>query len=274
MRVILTRPQAQALQWLAALRAAGLDAVSWPLIQIVPTRDAAALHAAQAAASRFHALMFVSPNAVEYFTADGFFKQNWQHPGANRTQDAIKNAAISPTPATPPRCWATGAGTVQALQNAGVSAAHIDAPAARETAESEALWAHVEAQVQPGFQALIVRGANASGQLAGRPWLAEQLLARGAQVSQVAAYERHPPLWSAAQTHEAEQALLNGSVWVLSSSEAIHNLPQLHAFEQGRARAVATHERVAQVARERGFAHVAVSSPEPVALVRSIQSFA
>jgi uroporphyrinogen-III synthase len=269
MRVILTRPQAQAPQWLAALQAAGLQAVSWPLIDIAPTRDRAALQQAQAAAHSFDALMFVSPNAVGHF-----FKPNEPIARVNIAQAAIKNIAnINPTsPAR--RYWATGAGTVQALVEAGVPATQIDAPAAGDTAESESLWLGVKAQAQPGFRVLIVRGADAAGQLAGRPWLADQLLAHGAQVSQVAAYERHAPRWNAAQIQEAEQALQDGSVWVLSSSEAIANLPALQNFAKAQARAVATHARVAQAARERGFAWVAQSSPEAEALVRSIQSFA
>jgi uroporphyrinogen-III synthase len=269
MRVILTRPAAQAPPWLAAMRAAGLQAVSWPLIHIAPTRNHAALREAQHAAHTYNALMFVSPNAVSHF-----FEEKTALAGVFIAQAAIKSVAgeIPHPPST--RCWATGAGTVQALLQAGVSAAQIDAPSAGDTAESEALWARVRSQVQPGFSVLIVRGADASGQLAGRPWLAEQLQASGAQVAQVAAYERHAPAWSAAQTQAFEQALQDGSVWVFSSSEAVQNLPALQGLAQAPSRAVATHPRVAQAARARGFAHVAVSSPEPAALVRSIQSFA
>ncbi len=265
MRVILTRPQAQADAWLSALSEAGFETLSWPLIEIRPTRDPSALHRTQERAHHYQALMFVSPNAVA-----AFFESNSHLASVLTAQAAIKNIA----PQGLPRVWATGAATVQALLAKGVDAQQIDAPAAHDTAESEALWARVQTQVQAGSTVLIVRGANAQGLLAGRPWLAQQLAQCGAQVSEVAAYERHAPVWSDQQQALANAALQDGSVWLWSSSEALHNLPGLPALAAGGARAVATHPRIALAARERGFAQVVQSRPELPALVRSIQSLA
>jgi uroporphyrinogen-III synthase len=265
MRVIVTRPANQADAWVQGLRAAGLSAVSWPLIDIHPTRHAQALNAARAQAANQQVLMFVSANAVA-----GFLKQNMQIAGVNTAQAAMNTIAND----SPVRCWATGPGTVQALLAAGVPAQRIDAPGAGDALESEALWAVVQAQVAAGTRVMLVRGADAAGQLAGRPWLAQQLAARGALVSEVAAYERHAPQWSAAQRQQAQTALCDGSVWLWSSSEALHHLPDLPAMAQRAARAVATHPRIAQAARERGFAQVLESRPDMPALVRSIQSFA
>jgi uroporphyrinogen-III synthase len=265
MRVIVTRPANQADAWVQGLRAAGLTAVSWPLIDIRPTRDAQALNAARAQAADQQALMFVSANAVH-----GFFEENRALAGVNAAELAIKS--IVNTGAA--RCWATGPGTVQALLAAGVPAQRIDAPGAGDELESEALWAVVQKQVGAGMRVMLVRGADAAGQLAGRPWLAQQLAARGAQVTEAAAYERHAPQWSAAQREQAQAALCDGSVWLWSSSEALHNLPDLPAMAQHAARAVATHPRIAQAARERGFAQVLEARPDLPALVRSIQSFA
>jgi uroporphyrinogen-III synthase len=265
MRVIVTRPANQADAWVQGLRAAGLNAVSWPLIDIRPTRDAQALNAARAQAANQHALMFVSANAVH-----GFFEENRVPAGVDTAQCAINNVATGGMA----RCWATGPGTVQALLAAGVPALRIDAPGAGDALESEALWAVVQNQVAVGARVMLVRGADAAGNLAGRPWLAQQLAARGALVSEVAAYERHAPQWSAAQRQQAQAALCDGSVWLWSSSEALRNLPELPAMAQHAARAVATHPRIAQAARERGFARVLEARPDLPALVRSIQSFA
>mgnify|MGYP005609310461 CR=1 FL=1 len=266
MRVIVTRPAQQALAWVQGLRAAGLDAVSWPLIEIHLTRDAQSLQSAREQAAQQQALMFVSVNAVE-----GFFKPNQPIAGVNTAQEAINTIAFSGAT----RCWATGPGTVQALRAAGVDAARIDAPGAHDELDSQALWARVQRQVHPGARVMLVRGADAQGQLAGRPWLAQQLRSSGAQVTEVAAYERHAPQWSDDQRAQADAALCDGaSVWLWSSSEALHNLPALPALARAQARAVATHARIAQAARARGFAQVQEARPELADLVRSIQSFA
>ena len=48
--------------------------------------------------------------------------------------------------------------------------------------DSEALWAQVRAQVRAGARVLIVRGGDASGQPAGRDWLAREIAAAGGAV--------------------------------------------------------------------------------------------
>ncbi|WP_210760727.1 uroporphyrinogen-III synthase, partial [Azohydromonas sediminis] len=67
MRVLVTRTQPQADEWVARLRAAGIDAVALPLIGIAPVDDAAPLDAAwrELGSDAAPALVvFVSPNAV------------------------------------------------------------------------------------------------------------------------------------------------------------------------------------------------------------------
>lgn len=46
LRLIVTRPREQALPWVQALRAAGIDAQALPLIDIAPPADAAPVRAA------------------------------------------------------------------------------------------------------------------------------------------------------------------------------------------------------------------------------------
>ncbi|MGZ5848089.1 MAG: uroporphyrinogen-III synthase, partial [Ramlibacter sp.] len=171
------------------------------------------------------------------------------------------------------QAWATGPGTAQALREAGVPDAQIVAPADDAVRfDSEALWERAAAAVQPGWRVLVVRGAGADGAPAGRDWLTVRLQAAGAAVDQVAAYARRLPHWSDSQRAAAEQAAVDGSVWLFSSSEAVGNLRRLlPAQDWSRARALATHERIAQAAREAGFV-VACVRPGLDALVRALES--
>lgn len=254
MRVIVTRPQREAQDWVQALRQAGHEALALPLISIAPAPDAAALQQAWRQLGGYLGLMFVSANAV-----DGFF--------AARPADA-------PWPA---QAWATGPGTVNALLRAGVPASQITAPPADAAQfDSEALWQQVAGRINPGVGVLIVRGADAaegSSQGAGRDWFARQVAAAGGTVDFVASYQRCRPQLDAAQLQLARAAAGDGSVWLFSSSEAVHNLQaSLPQQDWGAARAVATHARIAQAARAAGFAVVHESRPALADVRASIES--
>ena len=163
-----------------------------------------------------------------------------------------------------------------ALRQAGVSAAYIDAPeAAAGQFDSEALWHIVAPQVQPGRRILMLRGSDHTGESAGRSWLAEQLVAAGAQLDTVVTYERRLPVYSPDQLHQAQQACEDGSVWLFSSSEAIAHLQTLLPGQDFRAGcAVATHARIAQAARRAGFGVVCESRPLLADIVASLESLA
>ena len=138
---------------------------------------------------------------------------------------------------------------------------------------------------QAGRRVLIVRGADARGCAAGRDWLSRQLQAVGVAVQFAQSYERHQPQWSAATRGRVLGLVQTGApgvggvskappVWVFSSSEAIANLQALmpgHSWAQ--ARAVATHPRIAQSARDAGFGVVCLSRPGLDAVRASIKSF-
>jgi uroporphyrinogen-III synthase len=251
--VMVTRPAREAARWVAELRAAGLEAVALPLIAIEPLDDAAELQAARQRLSDYDALMFVSAAAVEHF-----FRAGGALPSAMRQ-----------------RFWATGPGTRGALQEAGVPASAIDAPPDdAEQFDSEALWARVQPQVRPGARVLIVRGGDASGQPAGRDWLAREIAAAGGVCDTVVAYRRLLPFLSAAERQAAAEGAAGHAIWLFSSSEAIANLCRaLPATSWRSARAIATHPRIAETARNAGFGTVRVSSPGLAALVASIESF-
>lgn len=260
MHVIVTRPQHDAARWVADLRTRGIDAEALPLIDIRPASDTAPLHAAWKHIAQYQAAMFVSGNAVQHFYA---------------SKPALAKESPSSS-ATNTRAWATGPGTLAALHLAGVAPWLIDAPTVSAGQfDSEALWQIVGHRVPAGSRVLIVRGGDPGGDGAGRNWFAQQLEAAGAQVDFVVAYERHPPQWTPAQQARAEAAARDGSVWLLSSSEAIGHLGlRLPASTLAGARAVATHPRIAQAAEAAGFGVVCESRPTMDDVVASIESLA
>lgn len=257
-RVVVTRPARETQRWVQALSARGFEALALPLIEITPAADPQALLAVWPRLGDYLAVMFVSGNAAEQFFASKPLEapNPWAHA-------AIKT-----------RAWATGPGTCQALLQAGVALARIDAPGSEaKQFDSEALWQLVRSRVPVGSRVLIVRGGDANGQSAGRDWLARQLAAVGVGVDSVAAYERRAPQLGASQLAAASQAASDGSVWLFSSSEAIANLRLLLPAQDWRAaRAVATHPRIAQAAREAGFCVVCESRPSLNEVVASIES--
>lgn len=254
-RVLVTRPVAEAQRWTQALRERGIDADSLPLIEIAPLEDARALHAAWQDVPGHAALMFVSANAVQHFMA------------ARPAGQALQAQA-----------WGTGPGTEAALRATGWPAERLRCPAPdAEKFDSEALWALVQADVQmwAGRSVLIVRGADAQGQLAGRDWLAQRLQAVGVQVHQCVAYVRRVPVLDEAQLVLARTALHDGRWWLFSSSDAAQNLAHCLPDTIGPAsRALATHPRIAQRLRQQGWGRVEVVPATLTAQVASIECLA
>jgi len=254
MRVIVTRPENEARRWARYLRERGFDAVELPLITILATPEPAAVKSAWRSLADVPAVMFVSGAAVRHFFAQRPAQAKW--------------------PATT-RAWATGTGTRQALIDAGIDAGSVDAPQADATQfDSESLWQVVAGQVAPGQCVMIVRGAGQGREGAGRDWLAERLLAEGVQVRHVTAYVRGAPRLSPEELAQASDAAQGDAVWLFSSSQALAHLKVLLPGQDwSRARAVATHPRIAQTAREAGFGVVCESRPTEEAVTAALESF-
>lgn len=262
MRVVLTRPRREAARWAQWLGQAGISVIELPLIEIGPAPDPQALARVCADEAAWTDVMFVSAAA-----ADGFFdfvESNRPVTLGKWTSDAIKT-----------RAWATGPGTRAALVRHGVPPGRIDAPVAGAPAmDSEALWQVVGPGIHPDRCVLIVRGADEAGEIAGRDWLAQQLITRGATVEQVASYSRRVPAWAAATRAVALRALADGSLWLFSSSQAVKNLRGLLGPEVPMAApALATHPRIADAARGAGFTPVKCCQPTPSDVIASIESF-
>lgn len=248
MRVIVTRPRAQAVAWVERLLALGVDAAALPLLAIAPAADPHAVAQARRRLAEYGLVVFVSPNAVEQFVEAG-----------------------TPWPAGT-LAGAPGPGTAEALRASGVPPEAIVQPAAEAASfDSEALWQQLlrRGMPRPGRRALIVRGEQ------GRDWLAQALRDAGVRVDFVAAYRRtEPPL------EPTEQALLSMAcsepwccLWHFSSSEAVHSLQRLRPRQDwSGSQALASHPRIAQAARGAGFGRVELVGVRPEDVAERLHS--
>jgi uroporphyrinogen-III synthase len=257
--VVVTRPAREADAWVQSLREAGWDAVALPLIDIGGPPDPQALGEVRSRWHQYDAAMFVSPQAVEHF----FGESDWQDHG-------------------PTRLWAPGPGTARALVRRGVPADRIDQPAADAAQfDSEVLWTQVARQITPGHRLLVVRGISvvqpdsgahpASGN--GRDWLAARCQDAGGQVDWCVAYQRQLPSWGGDQRALVARFRMGQAIWLFSSSEAVRNLGLLcPRVDWSLARALATHERVAQALRVLGFAETVCTRPAVGDVLQGLES--
>ena len=270
-RVIVTRPVRECQHWVKRLQRLGFAAEALPLIEIGPAADPLDVQALQNAwdtLDAYAACMFVSGNAVSYF-----FKKNKPLAQVKHAQEAIKNVANEFAASLPPhlRMMAPGPGTAAALLAVGVPASQIDGPAPDAAQfDSQALWASVGVRDWQDQRVLIVRGQTISRQCdepanataPGRDWIARQWTSAGATVDFLRVYARRAPQPSSALLQRARAASSDGSVWLLSSSEAVENLVAMGGIDLSRARAVATHPRIAEAARAAGWGEVIESRPK------------
>jgi uroporphyrinogen-III synthase len=247
MRLIVTRPPAQAAAWVAQLQGLGLDAVALPLIGIAPVDDGTPLQRAWATLASYALVLFVSPNAVQQFFA-------W------RGEAAWPEHTVAAS---------TGPGTTAALREAGVAQAAIAEPAADSpTFDTEALWALLSKRDWRGQRVLIVRGED------GRDWFAETMRAHGADVEFIAAYRRLAPQADAASAALIAAALAapQQHLWLFSSSEAIAHLGRLApGADWSASRAAASHPRIVQTALAAGFGRVDAVAPSAAAVAGLLQ---
>jgi uroporphyrinogen-III synthase len=247
LQVIVTRPLAQALPWVDALRASGFAAHALPLIAIEPVADPQPIRQVWRSLGSYSLVMFVSANAVAHFFAQQPDDVDWP----------LSALAAS-----------TGPGTTAALQQAGLRGAMIVEPLPGKGFDSEALWSRLSSRNWSGSRVLVVRGEE------GREWLADQFRTAGAHVDSLAAYRRLAPSHG-----PAIQALLADAVadpgsycWFFSSSEAIGHLVELVPMaDWAAARALVTHLRIAQTARAAGFGDVQLVDPQPNSVVAAIR---
>lgn len=249
MRVIVTRPRAQAEPWVERLQGLGVDAVALPLLGIEPAPDRSALEAAWSQLDGTALVMFVSANAVQHFFDARPLHCPWP-------------AALI--------AGSTGPGTTAALAAAGVPAGQVVEPVAGGPYDTEALWRQIGDRSWADRRVLVVRGQG------GRDWLAEQLRQAGAQVDFVTAYYRVPPVFDGPQTQVLQAALAEPAqhLWHFSSSEAATHLARARPdADWADAVALATHARIAEHLRRLGFGRVQPVGVRPEDVLAALPGF-
>lgn len=224
LRIAVTRPRDQAAPLARHIEQAGGIPLLFPLLDIAPAADQAALREQVSRLARFDLVIFISPNAVQYGMA------------------AIRAAGELPKNL---RIAAVGQASAKALRELGV--AGVVAPV--ERFDSEGLLALPELQDVAGWRVLILRGDG------GRELLGDTLRARGATVEYAACYRRSKPQQDiAALLGAAPDAL------TVTSSEALDHLWRLP--DETRRDSVCDiplfvpHRRIADLAQQQGWRQI------------------
>jgi len=222
---VVTRPAGQSAGLVSALRAAAMQPVELPLLELVALPPAAGADLRREAETA-DLVIAVSPSAVA-------FGQAWW------------------PDAWPPACTVAGvgAGTARAWRAAGAD--RIIEP--EGDGDSEALLAHPALRAVSGQRVLVLRGEG------GRDLLGPELRARGAAVAEWLCYRRQAPAdlaWRVADLLRDPPA-----AWCVTSSEALAYLEA--AWPPGVPRAAplfAPHPRIAEAARQAGWLTVTCST--------------
>ena len=240
--IVITRPAHQAARFAELVRAAGGNAILFPVIEIEDVADLGPLLAVIDRLAGFDLAIFISPNAV------------------NKAMNLIKVRS-----ALPPRLKlaAIGPGSVRELKRFGV--ADVIAPAARF--DSEALLDLPALRDVAGKRILIFRGDG------GRELLGDTLAARGAAIEYAECYRRGRPQRDAAPLLKAWARSELDAITV-TSSEGLHNLFDL-VGKLGQAWLRTTpvfvpHPRIEQTARELGLASVVLTAPGDEGMVAGL----
>ncbi len=241
--IVVTRPAQQAGPLSGRIRAAGGEAILFPVLEIIDTPDLQPLIDAIARLDDYQLAVFISPNAVVRALKQVVARRNWPA--------SLRVAAI-------------GKGSVRELERFGITG--VMAP--DRQFDSEHLLALPELQSVTGQRVVIFRGDG------GRELLGDTLTARGARVDYVECYRRARPQTAATPLLAAWDANALHAV-TITSSEGMRNLYQM-VGESGRTRLCATplfapHPRIAAVARELGCSRVIDTAPGDDGLMEALQ---
>lgn len=247
--LLVTRPRPQADDWAHGLQRGGARAQALPLIATAPPAQPNAVTQAWRSLHDMRLVMFVSPAAAQHFFAARPAGAAWP----------LHTLAAAPGPGTATVVRQLGA-------PAGLNPTQVLSPGADAAQfDSEHLWPVLHALPWQGARVLIASGGTGD-QAQGRQWLSQRWREQGAEVQAVLCYQRGPAQWSTTERERALRALQHPEqhLWLFSASAAIdhlvrHQLPTLasSATSAGEAlhhlRALCTHPRVAETARQAGI---------------------
>ena len=224
LKIAVTRPRDQAAPLARRIEEAGGIPLLFPLLDIAPATDQAALREQISRLAQFDLAIFISPNAVHYGMA-----------AIRAAGELPKNLKIA----------TVGQGSAKALRELGL--AGVIAPT--ERFDSEGLLALPELQDVAGWRVLILRGDG------GRELLGDTLRARGATVEYAACYRRSKPQQDIAALLKAAPDALT-----VTSSEALAYLWQMLDDAQRESLCgiplFVPHQRIAELARRQGWRQV------------------
>ena len=242
LNIVVTRPREQATKLMQGISRLGGNPVLFPLLEISPPTAPQTLAAQLAQLSEFQLAIFISPNAVRYGMA------------------AIHAAGGLPTHV---RIATVGQGSVRALREFGIST--VIAP--QEKFDSESLLALPELQEVTGQRVLILRGDG------GRELLGDTLKQRGAIVEYAECYRRAKPTFDPPSLLAAAPDAIT-----VTSSEALVHLHELpDASDKPRVLATPVfvlHPRIAEKARQLGFADVHITATGDDGLLSGLVAWA
>lgn len=206
-RVIITRPEKQALIWAGKLNSCGIDSTIIPLLEIKSFQDLAEMEAKVRPIKNcilnldlYQKVIFVSQNAVE--CGMEWIENYWP-----QTPLGIDFFAVGET-------------TANLLREYGVSVQDL-AETAQGSMTSENLLSAPGLQEVDGDKILIMRGVG------GRGYLAEELRKRGASVEYCEVYTREIPVQAKTQLLTWVKALSGSTLMAFHSGETLHNFQTL-----------------------------------------------
>lgn len=244
--IVVTRPLEQSESLCSAIRAAGGEALLFPVIAIGPAPDDADLRAIAGRLEEFDIAFFVSPNAVRYALDSVLARRAWPA--------ALRVATV-------------GKGSERELARYGFDA--VIAPQDGFDSESVIALPEFASAAVAGRRVVIFRGDG------GRDLLADTLRQRGALVEFVTSYRRfRPELDSSPLVERARAGGLDALL--LTSSEGVDNLVAM-AGPAGMAvlqsvPVFAPHARIAARAREAGFRRVFATGAGDAGMLQALLS--
>ncbi|MFJ2990057.1 uroporphyrinogen-III synthase [Collimonas sp. NPDC087041] len=249
--IVVTRPAAQAAALASHIAARGRQPIIFPLLEILPLDDNAALQAALARLDDYALAVFVSPNAVD---------AAFQH--------------IAQWPSQLP-IGIVGEGSRAALARHGLTAQNITifSPPDPARSDSEGLLQALDLAALRGRRVLLVRGES------GRELLADALRAAEIEVLPIAAYRRQAPRLDNALKVQLQLLLDSRNDWIVTSSEALRHLIELvRQVENGsgvakiqQQKLVVPHARIAETAYALGFTDVTLTGSGDERLLDALQ---